>query len=282
MKITDLISTASIDLNVKAKNKEELIEKAVKLMTKNGNIKDEQKYLELVTQREKQSSTGIGEEIAIPHGKGECITAPGVSAMVIPEGADFESLDGKPVKLLFLIAAPDTKENIHLEVLSRLSTLLMDENFRKKLINAKTKEEFIEIINEAEKEKIEDDKQKEENGNKQTYELLGITGCPTGIAHTYMAAESLEQMGNELGHPIKVETQGQSGAKNILTDEEIKKAKAIIIAADINIDLSRFDGKKVIKARVSDGIHKPKELIEKAINENSKKKETLVEIYINT
>ena len=269
MKITDLISTASIDLNVKAKNKEELIEKAVKLMTKNGNIKDEQKYLELVTQREKQSSTGIGEEIAIPHGKGECITAPGVSAMVIPEGADFESLDGKPVKLLFLIAAPDTKENIHLEVLSRLSTLLMDENFRKKLINAKTKEEFIEIINEAEKEKIEDDKQKEEKGNKQTYELLGITGCPTGIAHTYMAAESLEQMGNELGHPIKVETQGQSGAKNILTDEEIKKAKAIIIAADINIDLSRFDGKKIIKARVSDGIHKPKELIEKAINENS-------------
>ena len=148
--------------------------------------------------------------------------------MVIPEGADFESLDGKPVKLLFLIAAPDTKENIHLEVLSRLSTLLMDENFRKKLINAKTKEEFMKIINEAEKEKIEDDKQKEENGNKQTYELLGITGCPTGIAHTYMAAESLEQMGNELGHPIKVETQGQSGAKNILTDEEIKKAKAII------------------------------------------------------
>ena len=269
MKITDLISTASIDLNVKAKNKEELIEKAVKLMTKNGNIKDEQKYLELVTQREKQSSTGIGEGIAIPHGKGECITAPGVSAMVIPEGADFESLDGKPVKLLFLIAAPDTKENIHLEVLSRLSTLLMDENFRKKLINAKTKEEFIEIINKAEKEKIEDDKQKEENGNKQTYELLGITGCPTGIAHTYMAAESLEQMGNELGHPIKVETQGQSGAKNILTDEEIRKAKAIIIAADINIDLSRFDGKKVIKVRVSDGIHKPKELIEKAINENS-------------
>lgn len=147
MKITDLISTASIDLNVKAKNKEELIEKAVKLMTKNGNIKDEQKYLELVTQREKQSSTGIGEEIAIPHGKGECITAPGVSAMVIPEGADFESLDGKPVKLLFLIAAPDTKENIHLEVLSRLSTLLMDENFRKKLINAKTKEKLIQTLN---------------------------------------------------------------------------------------------------------------------------------------
>ena len=147
MKITDLISTASIDLNVKAKNKEELIEKAVKLMTKNGNIKDEQKYLELVTQREIQSSTGIGEEIAIPHGKGECITAPGVSAMVIPEGADFESLDGKPVKLLFLIAAPDTKENIHLEVLSRLSTLLMDENFRKKLINAKTKEKLIQTLN---------------------------------------------------------------------------------------------------------------------------------------
>lgn len=264
MKITDLLNKNSIDLSVKTLNKEELIKKAVELMKNNGNIKNEKEYLELVMKREKEGSTGIGEEIAIPHGKGECISAPGLAAMVIPDGADFEALDGKPVKLLFLIAAPDTKENIHLEVLSRLSTLLMDENFRKKLINAKSKDEFIEIINQTEKEKVEE--QKEE---KEDYELLGITGCPTGIAHTYMAAEALEQMGNELGHPIKVETQGQSGAKNILTDEEIKKAKAIIIAADINIDLSRFDGKKVLKARVSDGIHKPKELIEKALNDNS-------------
>ncbi len=266
MKITDLISSASIELNVKATTKQELIKKAVELMENNGNIANKEQYLELVIKREQEGSTGIGEEIAIPHGKGECITAPGVAAMVIPDGADFESLDGKPVKLLFLIAAPDTKENIHLEVLSRLSTLLMDEKFRTKLINAKSKEEFIKIIDKAEKEKIEEDKQKE---NDKNYEILGITGCPTGIAHTYMAAEALEQMGNELGHPIKVETQGQSGAKNILTDEEIKKAKAIIIAADINIDLSRFDGKKILKVKVADGIHKPKELIEKAINNNS-------------
>ena len=281
MKITDLISSASIELNVKATTKQELIKKAVELMENNGNIANKEQYLELVIKREQEGSTGIGEEIAIPHGKGECITAPGVAAMVIPDGADFESLDGKPVKLLFLIAAPDTKENIHLEVLSRLSTLLMDEKFRTKLINAKSKEEFIKIIDKAEKEKIEEDKQKE---NDKNYEILGITGCPTGIAHTYMAAEALEQMGNELGHPIKVETQGQSGAKNILTDEEIKKAKAIIIAADINIDLSRFDGKKILKVKVADGIHKPKEfryIIIKIMKKILKKKEILVEIFIN-
>ena len=264
MKITDLIKKDSIDLNVEASQKEEVIKKAVELMNNNGNIIDKDEYLKLVMKREEEGSTGIGEEIAIPHGKGESISAPGVAAMVIPNGVDFNSLDGNPVKLLFLIAAPNSKENVHLEVLSRLSTLLMDEKFRKDLINAKSKDEFLKIIDQAEKEKIEDEK--EEEGN---YELLGITGCPTGIAHTYMAAESLEQMGNELGHPIKVETQGQSGAKNILTDEEIEKAKAIIIAADVNVDLSRFDGKRVLKASVSDGIRKPKELIEKAINSES-------------
>ena len=261
MKITDLIKKDSIDLNVEASQKEEIIKKAVELMNNNGNIIDKDEYLKLVMKREEEGSTGIGEEIAIPHGKGESISAPGVAAMVIPNGVDFNSLDGNPVKLLFLIAAPNSKENVHLEVLSRLSTLLMDERFRKDLINAKSKDEFLKIIDQAEKEKIEDEK--EEEGN---YELLGITGCPTGIAHTYMAAESLEQMGNELGHPIKVETQGQSGAKNILTDEEIEKAKAIIIAADVNVDLSRFDGKRVLRASVSDGIRTPKELIEKAIN----------------
>ena len=264
MKITDLIKKDSIDLNVEASQKEEVIKKAVELMNNNGNIIDKDEYLKLVMKREEEGSTGIGEEIAIPHGKGESISAPGVAAMVIPNGVDFNSLDGNPVKLLFLIAAPNSKENVHLEVLSRLSTLLMDEKFRKDLISAKSKDEFLKIIDQAEREKIEDEK--EEEGN---YELLGITGCPTGIAHTYMAAESLEQMGNELGHPIKVETQGQSGAKNILTDEEIEKAKAIIIAADVNVDLSRFDGKRVLKASVSDGIRKPKELIEKAINSES-------------
>lgn len=262
MKITDLLKKDSIDLNVQAQSKEELLKKAVKLMQNNGNINNQEEYLKLVMNREKEGSTGIGEGIAIPHGKGESISKPGLAAMVIPKGADFEALDGKPVKLLFLIAAPNSKENIHLEVLSRLSTLLMDEDFREKLINAKNKEEFLHIIDQTEQEKAENKKEDQQEG----YELLGITGCPTGIAHTYMAAESLENMGNELGHPIKVETQGQSGAQNVLTDEEIKKAKAIIIAADINVDLSRFDGKRVLKAQVSDGIRKPKKLIQKALN----------------
>lgn len=260
MKITDLISKDSIDLNVEASSKEEILKKAVELMNQNGNILDKDAYLKLVMKREEEGSTGIGEEIAIPHGKGDSISAPGLAAMVIQNGVDFESLDGKLVKLLFLIAAPNTEDNVHLEVLSRLSTLLMDEKFRKELLQAKSKEEFLTIIDQAEKEKTEEKKEE-----KEGYEILGITGCPTGIAHTYMAAEALEQMGNELGHPIKVETQGQSGAKNILTEEEIKKAKAIIIAADVNVDLSRFDGKKVLKASVSDGIRKPKELIEKVL-----------------
>ena len=272
MKITDLLKKESIDLNVKISNKDELLEKAIDLMMKNGNILDKEKYKKLVFEREKEGSTGIGEGIAIPHGKGNCVKSPGISAMVIPNGANFDSLDRKKVNLLFLIAAPDNKENVHLDVLSRLSTLLMDEEFREKLINSKSKEEFIEEINKAEKEKIEnetEEKVKSENEKeKETnkFELLGITGCPTGIAHTYMAAEALEQMGKELGHPIKIETQGQSGAKNILTKEEIENAKAIIIAADINIDLSRFEGKRILKTKVADGIHKPDELIKKALN----------------
>ena len=271
MKITDLLKKDSIDLNVEASNKEEILKKAVELMNKNGNIIDKDEYLKLVMKREEEGSTGIGEEIAIPHGKGDSISAPGLAAMVIPNGVDFESLDGKPVKLLFLIAAPNTKDNVHLEVLSRLSTLLMDEKFRKELLNAKSKDEFLKIIDQAEKEKVGNEKEKNSTPieKKEDYELLGITSCPTGIAHTYMAAEGLEQMGKELGHPIKIETQGQSGAQNVLTDEEIKKAKAIIIASDVNVDLSRFDGKRVLRASVTDGIRKPKELIEKALKSNS-------------
>lgn len=264
MKITDLIKKASIDLNVEASTKEEVLKKAVELMNNNGNIKNKDEYLKLVMKREEEGTTGIGEEIAIPHGKGDSISSPGLAAMVIPNGVDFSSLDGKPVKLLFLIAAPNTKDNVHLDVLSRLSTLLMDEKFRKELLHAKSKDEFLKIIDKAEKEKVEEKKEEQEN-----YELLGITSCPTGIAHTYMAQEALEQMGKKLSHPIKIETQGQSGAQNVLTDEEIKKAKAIIIAADVNVDLSRFDGKRVLRTSVSDGIHRPKELIEKALKQES-------------
>ena len=262
MKITDLLTKKSINLNVKASNKKDIIEQAVELMEQNGNINNKEEYLKLVMKREEEGSTGVGEGIAIPHGKGNVISKPGLVAMVIPDGVDFEALDGKPVKLLFLIAAPDSKDNLHLKVLSRLSALLMNEKFRKNLLNAKSKEEFLKIIDEAD---IQEKEEKEEKENKESYELLGITSCPTGIAHTYMAAESLEQMGKELGHPIKVETQGQSGTKNKLTDEEIKNAKAIIVAADVKVDLSRFDGKRILRTGVSDGIHKPKELIEKAL-----------------
>lgn len=270
MKITDLLKKDSIDLNVEASNKKDILKKAVELMNKNGNIINKDKYLELVLKREEEGTTGIGEEIAIPHGKGDSVSAPGLAAMVIPYGVDFEALDERPVKLLFLIAAPNTKENVHLEVLSRLSTLLMDEKFRKELINAQSKDEFLKIIDKAENEKFgskeEKDTEEKKLENVENFELLGITSCPTGIAHTYMAAEGLEQMGKELGHPIKVETQGQSGAQNVLTEEEIKKAKAIIIASDVNVDLSRFEGKRVLRAGVTDGIRKPKELIEKALN----------------
>ena len=260
MKITDLLSEESIELTVEAKDKNDIIDKMTRLMLKTGRINNLEKYKKLVLKREEEGSTGVGEEIAIPHGKGECITEPGLVAMVVPNGVDYNALDGKPVKLLFMIAAPNTSDNVHLDVLSRLSTMLMNSNFKNKLISAKSKDEFLKIIDETEKEKF-----KEEEKKGQGYEILGITACPTGIAHTYMAAEALENAGKEMGHLVKIETQGQSGVKNKLTKEEIKNAKAIIIAADIDIDLSRFKGKKVIKAKVSDGIHKSKELIEKAL-----------------
>ena len=260
MRITDLLSKDGIELNVNAKDKNDIINKMTKLMLKTGRITDLNAYKELVLKREEEGSTGVGEGIAIPHGKGDCVTEPGLVAMVVPNGVEYDALDGKPVNLLFMIAAPNTGDNVHLDVLSRLSTMLMDTEFKNKLISAKSKEEFLNIINETENEKF-----KEETKQEQGYEILGITACPTGIAHTYMAAEALENAGKEVGHLVKIETQGQSGVKNKLTKEEIKNAKAIIIAADIDIDLSRFKGKKILKAKVADGIHKPKELIEKAL-----------------
>lgn len=264
MRITDLLSKDGIELNVNARDKNDIINKMTKLMLKTGRITDLNAYTELVLKREEEGSTGVGEGIAIPHGKGDCVTEPGLVAMVVPNGVEYDALDGKPVNLLFMIAAPNTSDNVHLDVLSRLSTMLMDTEFKNKLISAKSKEEFLNIINETENEKF-----KEETKQEQGYEILGITACPTGIAHTYMAAEALENAGKEVGHLVKIETQGQSGVKNKLTKEEIKNAKAIIIAADIDIDLSRFKGKKILKAKVADGIHKPKELIEKALTDKN-------------
>lgn len=274
MKITDLLDEKSIKLNTSAHNKQDVLDQVINLIDKTGNITDKEKFKEIVMKREEQGTTGIGEEIAIPHGKTNVVKKASLSAMVIPDGVDFDSLDNKKVKLIFLIAAPETNDNIHLDVLSRLSTLLMDEEFREKLKLSKTPDEFIKYIDEAEnakfgqtiniKEKINDAKK------EQTYEILCITACPTGIAHTYMAAEALEQAGKETNHKIKVETQGQSGVKNRLSRDEIENAKAIIIAADTKVDLSRFDGKKIIRTGVADGIHKPKELIERALSSEAK------------
>lgn len=265
MKITDLLSESAIQLNGVASSKEEVISKMVDLMANNGNIINKEEYKRVVMEREKEGTTGIGEGIAIPHGKTEAVSRPGLSAMVVPDGVNFDSLDGQPVKLLFLIAAPNTKDNVHLDVLSRLSTLLMDTEFREALLNAKTPEEFLMCIDRAERTKLSETKQS--NGE---YEILAITACPTGIAHTYMAAEALEKMGEQLGHRVKVETHGSSGVKNKFTKEEIKNAKAVIIAADTKIDLSRFDGKKLVKAKVADGINKPQELIEHVLSPEAK------------
>ena len=265
MKITDLLSTSAIKLNGVAHSKEEVINQMVDLMASNGNIINKEEYKRVVMEREKEGTTGIGEGIAIPHGKTEAVSKPGLSAMVIPNGVNFDSLDGQPAKLIFLIAAPNTKDNVHLDVLSRLSTLLMDTEFRKELLNAETPAEFMLCIDRAERMKLKETKQ-ESNG----YEILAITACPTGIAHTYMAAEALEKMGEQLGHKVKVETHGSSGVKNKFTKEEIKNAKAVIIAADTKIDLSRFDGKKLVKAKVADGINKPQELIEHVLSPEAK------------
>lgn len=265
MKITDLLSKNAIQLKGKANSKEEVINKMVDLMISNGNITNKEEYKKVILEREKHGSTGIGEGIAIPHGKTESVSKPGLSAMVIPDGVDFESLDGQPAKLIFLIAAPNTKDNVHLDVLSRLSTLLMDTKFREELLKAETPEEFLESIDRTEKIKLEEEKKETDR-----YEILAITACTTGIAHTYMAAEALENMGEQLGHKVKVETHGQSGVKNKFTKQDIENAKAVIIAADTQIDLSRFDGKKLIKAKVADGIHKPKQLIEQVLSDNAK------------
>lgn len=277
MKITDLLDEKSIRLNAAASSKKEALNQIINLIIQTGNITNKEEYKKIVFKREEQGTTGIGEGIAIPHGKSNKVKKASLAAMVIPNGVDFEALDNKKVNLMFLIAAPETKDNIHLEVLSRLSALLMDEKFRDKLKRAKTPKEFLNYIDEAENAKYGEEKAVDEvlsetaqnelqNTGSGDYEILCITACPTGIAHTYMAAEALEKAGQETNHKIKVETQGQSGVKNQLTREEIEKAKAIIVAADTNVDLSRFNGKKLVKTRVADGIHKPKELIEKALS----------------
>ena len=268
MRITDLLDARSISLDCSPKTKQEALDTAVALMVKSGKINDEEAYRRQVYAREEESTTGIGEGIAIPHGKCDAVTKPGLAAMVIKDGVDFDALDGEPVTLLFLIAAPNTKDNVHLDVLSKLSVLMMDEDFSNGLRNAKSVEEFLKIIDKADDEKPDIDERLEDTGAKEDskVKILAVTSCPTGIAHTYMAAEGLEKAARAKGCFIKVETRGSGGAKNVLTAAEIEEADCIIVAADAQVPMDRFDGKKLIECQVSDGISKAEELLNRAMS----------------
>lgn len=268
MRITDLLKRESVELNGSVSNKQETIEKMVELMVKGGNIRDVEKYKNGVFQREEEGTTGIGEGIAIPHAKTDAVGAPGLAAMIVRDGVDYDSLDGEPVRMIFLIAAPNTEDNIHLTVLSRLSMLLMDDDFRANLMKAESVDEFLHDIDMAEREKFEEEPEETSKEEKKGYQILAVTACPTGIAHTYMAAESLEKTAKEMGYTIKVETNGSGGDKNVLTAEEIAECDCIIVAADKDVRMARFDGKPVIVTKVANGIHKAKELIEEAESGN--------------
>lgn len=268
MRITDLLDKRSISLDGAPKSKKEALDQMVELMNKSGKINDIDAYREQVYAREEESTTGIGEGIAIPHGKCDAVTKPGLAAMVVKEGVDFDSLDGEPVTLIFLIAAPNTKDNVHLDVLSKLSVLMMDEEFSNSLRNARTVDEFLEIIDKADEEKSDIDERLADTGSADDAQvkILAVTSCPTGIAHTYMAAEGIEKAAKAKNCFVKIETRGSGGAKNVLTAKEIAEADCIIVAADAQVPMDRFDGKKVIACQVSDGISKADQLVERAIS----------------
>lgn len=269
MTIRDLLAAESINLNGTPAGKTEALNQCIDLMAKSGKIADVEKYRKGVFAREEEGTTGIGMGIAIPHCKSDAVTKAGLAAMVVKDGVDFESLDGTPAKIIFLIAAPNTEDNVHLQVLSKLSVMLMDEQFTNSLINAGSVDEFLNIIDSAEKAKDEKEAAKEAKEkepvevNKDDVFIVAVTACPTGIAHTYMAAEAIEKKAKELGYQVKVETRGSGGAKNVLTDDEIAKAAGVIVACDTNVPTDRFDGKKVIECQVSDGINKAEELIKR-------------------
>ena len=266
MRIVDLLHKQGMNLDIKPKSKVECIDILVDLMDKTGNLNDKEEYKKAILAREDLSTTGIGEGIAIPHGKTKAVKKASLAAAVCKDGVDYDSLDGMPAELFFMIAVPDNSDNLHLEVLARLSTILMDEEFRKKLVNCTDKDEFLKLIDAKEAEKFPEESKTETKPADGSYRVLAVTACPTGIAHTYMAAESLENKARGMGVSIKVETNGSGGAKNVLTKEEIAKADCIIIAADKNVEMARFDGKKVIKTKVADGIHKAEELINRAVS----------------
>ena len=268
MRITDLLDRRSVSLTAAPKGKSEALDMAVDLMVKSEKISDREAYRKQVYLREEESTTGIGDGIAIPHGKCDAVKKPGLAAMVIKNGVEFEALDDEPVTLLFLIAAPNTEDNIHLDVLSKLSVMLMDEEFTESLRNASSVDEFMDIIDKADSEKKDIDERLADTGSAEGTQakILAVTSCPTGIAHTYMAAEGIEKAAKVKNCFVKIETRGSSGAKNVLTDSEIAEADCIIVAADAQVPMDRFDGKKVIECQVSDGISKADQLIERALN----------------
>ncbi|MFT4106488.1 MAG: fructose-specific PTS transporter subunit EIIC [Lacrimispora sp.] len=267
MKITELLKKESIELDVKVSNKGEAIDRLVELMDAGKRLKDKAGYKEGILAREAQGSTAVGDGIAIPHAKVAAVKEPGLAAMVVPEGVDYEAFDGSLANLIFMIAAPADGADVHLEALARLSTLLMDPDFKGDLVKAASKEEFFQLIDDKESErygKKTEEKPAEPSKAAAGYRILAVTACPTGIAHTFMAAENLEQQGKKLGISVKVETNGAEGIGNPLTRDEIAAADGIIVAADKNVDMGRFDGKRVVVASVSDGIHKGEELIKRA------------------
>lgn len=270
MRITDLLDKRSISLTGTPKTKSEALDQIIDLMVKSGKINDREAYRAQVYAREEESTTGIGEGIAIPHGKCDAVDKPGLAAMVIKDGVEFDALDGMPVTLMFLIAAPNTKDNVHLDVLSKLSVLMMDENFANNLRNARSVDEFLAIIDKADEEQSDIDERLADTNQEAAggVKILAVTSCPTGIAHTYMAAEGLEKAAKAKNCFIKIETRGSGGAKNVLTDDEIRDADCIIVATDAQVPMERFDGKKVIECQVSDGISKAPQLIEQAISGN--------------
>ena len=273
MRITDLLDARSILLNASPKSKNEALDQIVDLMVKSEKINDKEAYRKQVYAREEESTTGIGEGIAIPHGKCDAVTKPGLAAMVVKDGVDFDSLDGEPVTLMFLIAAPNTEDNIHLDVLSKLSVLLMDENFTSGLRNAKTVEEFLSVIDRAEAEKDAEEEKKNSADTKNAAEekntengklILAVTGCPNGIAHTYMAREKLLETGEKFGWSVKIETQGSGGVEFALTDEDINAADCVLIASDVAVSgTERFKGKPMVKVPVATAIKSPEHLLRK-------------------
>lgn len=268
MRITDLLKSTAIELNADVNSKSEAIDKLIALHAAAGNLTDSEKFKEDILKREELSTTAIGEGIAVPHAKSSAVKTPALSLITVPSGVDYSAPDGKNTDLLFMIAATEDGD-AHLEILSQLMVMLMDADFANAIRNAKSVDELLKLIDDKETEKNAEEKTQPK---KEGYRILAVTACPTGIAHTYMAAEALEKAGEKLGYPLKAETNGSGGAKNILTKKEIEECDSIIIAADKNVDMARFDGKPLIKVSVSSGINKPEELIQKIIDANCNSK----------